>query len=311
MAFDDNDVGEYLRLKKLYQENGLQFNPPVGKGSAVALHIITQSRRATAALLNPVNGWRPRTLLGEAPGSFQDGTYPAVYVAREAREIAALLRDAMRPFSIGEYRLASSAIARLMRPNPGSSETPRVVRLFNVLLQDVKQQGLTFDGFDEIDRLCRSTIDLLGEVERRCHESPNVADVPDRNGRVRVPRASGKWHLSADELVAQLLLVAEGLERFAVRHLGAVSSHAQGKADINAVDEENRWLRVSDAAAISGINAGVISKAIDQGNLIGNGEKGRKRRVDGVDFNRWQLDRARRPEVRESDAAVQKRLRNN
>ena len=311
MKFDDNDVGEYLRLNKLYRENGLQFNPAVGKGSAVALHIIAQSRKLTAASAKPVNGWRPRTLLGEAPGGFPDGTSPAVYIAREAREIAALLRDAMRPFSIGEYRLASAAITKLTRPNPGSSETPRVVRLFNVLLQDVKQQGLTFDGFDEIDRLCRSTIDLVGEVERRCHEPPNLAELQDPNGGVRVPRASGKQHPSAEKLVSQLLLIAEELERFAIRHLGNVSNRAPGEADIDAKDEENRWLRVSDAAAISGVNAGVISKAIDQGSLRGNGEKGRKRRVDGVDFNRWQLERARRPEVRESDAAVRKRLRNN
>jgi len=71
----------------------------------------------------------------------------------------------------------------------------------------------------------------------------------------------------------------------------------------------NRWLTVSEAAQISGCNKGIITKAVNDGKLKGNGLTGRERRIDGVDFNRWQLERAGKSEPSESDEAVKKLVR--
>ena len=65
-----------------------------------------------------------------------------------------------------------------------------------------------------------------------------------------------------------------------------------------------RWLTVSQAASIAGVNAGVITRAVDSGELLGNGFTDRERRVDAVDLAQWVLRRAGRPEPRESDAHV-------
>lgn len=74
--------------------------------------------------------------------------------------------------------------------------------------------------------------------------------------------------------------------------------------------DSQRWLRVSEAAAITGNNGGTITRAINQGKLKGNGKRGRGRRVDGLDLNRWQLERSGRLDPQESDAKVRKLLRN-
>jgi len=65
-----------------------------------------------------------------------------------------------------------------------------------------------------------------------------------------------------------------------------------------------RWLTVSQAASIGGVNAGVVTRAVDSGELLGNGLTDRERRVDAVDLAQWVLRRAGRPEPRESDAQV-------
>lgn len=63
-----------------------------------------------------------------------------------------------------------------------------------------------------------------------------------------------------------------------------------------AGNQPGRWLKVSEAAQICGGNTGDITKAVDSGNLKSNGKTGRDRRIDGIDFNRWQLERSKRPE---------------
>jgi len=65
-----------------------------------------------------------------------------------------------------------------------------------------------------------------------------------------------------------------------------------------------RWLTVSQAASIAGVNAGVVTRAVDSGQLLGNGLTDRERRVDAVDLAQWVLRRAGRPEPQESDAHV-------
>lgn len=79
-------------------------------------------------------------------------------------------------------------------------------------------------------------------------------------------------------------------------------------------DELKRWITVTQASRISGINVGVISRAVDEGAIQSNGLKGKQRQIDSADFNRWQLDRAgknaqaEKSEPRESDEHIQRLL---
>jgi hypothetical protein len=72
--------------------------------------------------------------------------------------------------------------------------------------------------------------------------------------------------------------------------------------------KDGGWLTVAEAAQISGINKGIISRAVDDGDLKSNGKKLRARRIDGTDFNRWQLARANKLKSMESDEQVRKLL---
>src|SRR5262249_23260647 len=72
-------------------------------------------------------------------------------------------------------------------------------------------------------------------------------------------------------------------------------------------DAPRQWITLAEAERISGINRGVISRAVDAGVLASNGQKGRgKRKIDAAAFTRWQLQRAQRPERTESTAHVQR-----
>jgi hypothetical protein len=68
---------------------------------------------------------------------------------------------------------------------------------------------------------------------------------------------------------------------------------------------EATWYTVTEAAKIAGgVNTGVITRAVDDGQLKSNGKQGRERRIDAVDLCRWLLVRAGRPEPEESDQQV-------
>jgi hypothetical protein len=72
----------------------------------------------------------------------------------------------------------------------------------------------------------------------------------------------------------------------------------------------SRWLSLAHAARLSGINQGVISRAVDSGEIQSNGLKGKgKRKIDSADFNRWHMKRSERPERTETDAEVERKLR--
>jgi excisionase family DNA binding protein len=73
-------------------------------------------------------------------------------------------------------------------------------------------------------------------------------------------------------------------------------------------DETKSWLTVTEAAAVSGIDKGTISRLADQQKLKNNGKKGRERRIDSADLNRYQLDRIEKPEPVESDKTVERKL---
>lgn len=70
--------------------------------------------------------------------------------------------------------------------------------------------------------------------------------------------------------------------------------------------EEGRWLTVTEAAKITGINAGLISRAADAGELKSNGLTGRGRKIDSVGLNQWTLAKADKESGQESDAKVER-----
>jgi hypothetical protein len=83
-----------------------------------------------------------------------------------------------------------------------------------------------------------------------------------------------------------------------------------GSSSGSEIGETDRWLTVRDAAVIAGgCNSGTITRAVDAGQLKGNGEAGRKRRIDAIDLTRWIKQRAGKPEPSESDAQVEKLAR--
>jgi hypothetical protein len=69
--------------------------------------------------------------------------------------------------------------------------------------------------------------------------------------------------------------------------------------------EPKKWLTIAEAHRISGINRGVISRAVDAGHLKSNGQTGKgKRKIDAADFARWLLERVKKPDPVESDSHV-------
>jgi hypothetical protein len=81
---------------------------------------------------------------------------------------------------------------------------------------------------------------------------------------------------------------------------------AQSMSEDGATSPATRqpYISLAEAERISGINRGVISRAIDAGALESNGCKGRGRKVDAADFSLWQIRRAKGPERKESDQHV-------
>jgi excisionase family DNA binding protein len=72
---------------------------------------------------------------------------------------------------------------------------------------------------------------------------------------------------------------------------------------------EENWLTVSQAATLSWIDKGTISRLADRGELKTNGLKGKQRRIDSADLNRFLLQRAEKPEREETNEQVEKKLR--
>jgi hypothetical protein len=88
----------------------------------------------------------------------------------------------------------------------------------------------------------------------------------------------------------------------------APPSQLPGPHDPSA-DPPGRWLRVQDAAKAAGVTESMISRAVTSGELKGNGEERKKRRVCAIDLVRWQKERADKPEPVESAESVQRKLK--
>jgi len=65
--------------------------------------------------------------------------------------------------------------------------------------------------------------------------------------------------------------------------------------DPTPLAETNRWIKITEAERVSAINKGVISRAADRGDIKSNDKKGPERRIDGISFLQWVLQRAEEP----------------
>ena len=225
----------------------------------------------------------PEYMLGEWPESFSEGTSPAKYVAGEARAIAELLRNLAQQLNVCDWRLVGGALAKLERPNPQTNELPRIIRLYNLLIHDVRQRGLTFDGLQDVVNLCLSTIDLVAELRERCKEPPELAAKGDPEGVFRVRRATKKWCYSAQELAKQVDNGAAGWEGFVKKHIpapkgneagiGATSAAAEvKKADMpgyspddpkrEAVNLHNKVHRSANDTVVGSFNAQLLARNV-------------------------------------------------
>jgi excisionase family DNA binding protein len=114
--------------------------------------------------------------------------------------------------------------------------------------------------------------------------------------------------LAVDIWAADLRRLADlGTERSGVFGDRAVEAGAPPPA--KGEQKDDNWLTVSQAAKLSGIDKGTISRLVDRGDVKSNGETGRKRRIDSADFSRYLLQRSESPERAESDEAVERKLR--
>jgi excisionase family DNA binding protein len=82
---------------------------------------------------------------------------------------------------------------------------------------------------------------------------------------------------------------------------------AIGGSPSSFATDEKQWLTVTEAATISGINRGTISRMASSGELKSNAKGGRHRRINSADLNRLILKRANRPERKESDESINRK----
>jgi hypothetical protein len=73
--------------------------------------------------------------------------------------------------------------------------------------------------------------------------------------------------------------------------------------------DADKWIKVSEAQRISGINKGVISRAADVGEIKTNGKKGNARRLDAGSFSQWTLNRSPAAEPTFNPEEVEQRAR--
>ena len=153
------------------------------------------------------------------------------------------------------------------------------------------------------ESISRPAVMRLLEGSRERHQ---FADLASERGFCEV----GDCDARAVEAIKSSLVARKGLSPAnadgfpvaeVVRFLGELPAGASG-------DDSGRWLKVSDAAQVSGIAKSAISRAMTDGKLKGNGLKGAMRRIDAIDLIRYQLERMREDERAETDAVVKRKF---
>jgi hypothetical protein len=116
----------------------------------------------------------------------------------------------------------------------------------------------------------------------------------------------------ADLAYSPKSVIDSPMYRLTAERAGEVAAgrcRSEDESGNSAAEEPARWLTVTQASRLTGCNPGVVSRAVDAGELQGNGKTGRGRRIDAVGLSRWQLARAGKPEPSESTEAVEQKVR--
>jgi hypothetical protein len=141
-------------------------------------------------------------------------------------------------------------------------------------------------------------LELLNEIEREGGHVPPTGE-----------------HPSWPKLKARLQRIALRAERAEAagadrEQAGAGQVEGESRQPLPSTPHTGTvWLTVTEASSVAACNAGEISRAVTEGKLQSNGEKRSKRRIDSASLVHWILERAKRGEPVESDAAVEKKLR--
>ena len=297
-ALDDYEVVEELKQAGLVE-------PYFDKHQCATCY-----RFDTEKIRRSISEWKPEWLQAMAPKFFRKGMRPEEYAATEAERLVRDLRDIGRFVLAEAIGRAKAIVDRLLDSSPPYFPGP-FVRLSNVLRQDIERAGVQFDGFADFVALQERACSLVVEIcQRFKEEKPESMFLADPNGTFRTRRGTKAWRLSGAALAAEFETVAVDLEFFAAAHVVKTVEPKSNPTTALPVSDD-RWLTVADAARIAGVNSGVISRAVGNQELRSNGQSRRSRRIDAADLSLWQLKRAERPEMRESDAEVARKLRSD
>ena len=204
----------------------------------------------------------------------------------------------------------------------------------NMALQTVFQYRRMRDllEYDEFSFFLKSQVDfcltstsnylplIAFEVDSRFHDQEDQKARDDKKnkiftvGGVPLVRLRSHGRPTAAAMHGQIVeaVTSLGCEIREMSKKTAVLSTLEREIDFESFGDaaedwdDGRWVTVSQAASVSGANAGVITRAVDAGDLKGNGKTGRERRIDAVDLTRWMLCKASHREPEESIAQVER-----
>ena len=221
---------------------------------------------------------------------------PEEYAADEAASLVPDMRNLARYLEAETIKLIVPIVDRLLDSQPRVFPGP-FVRLANVLHQDIKKLGLSFDRFEEFDALQSQACSLVVEIHQRCkEEKPKTICLADPNGKFRTQRGTKLWHLPGSKLVAQLNAVADDLEAFVSNQ----SQKADGipKKKLNQVAEleatippldksDGTWVKNTAAARLENVETRTLSSyrnkgVMNESKTLGRDVFGRQWRRDGT-----------------------------
>jgi hypothetical protein len=179
-------------------------------------------------------------------------------------------------------------------------------------------RGLTGEAEEELGRLDSQVYAHCQLAGLAIPEGASSGDSPYRPyGNAKIPsyRSNTGLHVCATPNWRQGM---DGLRRTAelrseMSAQPALAPHEPSGAGLlegtETAREGNRWLTLTAAAQLSGVDKGVLSRAANRGQLRSNGQTRSQRRVCAIDLCRWLHERATKPEPTESSEHVAKLLR--
>jgi hypothetical protein len=153
--------------------------------------------------------------------------------------------------------------------------------------------------------------ELFGAKPRRAAPQVSAESRTTRDTEKHAPLPQQPYPVDVSRFSGQAGEQIERLYQAIAENTQAHRENGQSLRNIEALlakKEGGDLISLIEAERLSGVNRGVIWRAVQDGKIDTNGKKGRNLRISSSGFNRWLLDRVSRPEPVESDAAVKKKL---